>query len=229
MRLAYLGHSSILIITSKGSKIIIDPYNLKVNRKFPKVESDIVLISHEHPDHNGALLVKGSPKILRRTSNFLSSFEIKTSKNEVIEFLAVPSFHDGFEGKKLGPNTIWVFTVDGIKVAHCGDLGHTLKENQIKEIGIVDVLIAPIGGGDYTIGPKEFLVVMEQLKSMISIPIHYKTSYTPWIKVSVDEIRYPGIQTFDDYVIYIQSLPELPKVFVFPEEVWQKIPEEINI
>lgn len=228
MKIIYLGHSSVLIKTTKGSKIVIDPYNLKVNRKFPLVEADIVLVSHGHPDHNGAFLVKGNPKVLRRTTDFLSSFEMKTDKGEVIEFIAVPTFHDNFEGRKYGPNTIWVFTIEGIKVAHCGDLGHTLKENQLKEIGVVDVLIAPVGGGEYTIGPKEFLIVMEQLKSMIAIPVHYKTSFTPWIHSSVDEINFPGKEILEDYWIEIRTLPQLPKIFVFPESVWSKIPEQIN-
>lgn len=228
MKLSYLGHSSFLITTKKGTKIVIDPYTLKVNKRFPSVSAEIVLISHNHPDHNGAHLVKNNPKILRRTTDYLSSFEIKTLNNEIIEFIGIPCFHDKFEGKKYGPNTIWVFSCDGIKLAHLGDLGHTLKEQQIKEVGIVDVMIAPIGGGGYTLDPKEFLVVMEQLKAMIAIPVHYKTQYTPWISSSLEEIQFPGKEVFSNYEIEINSLTPLPKVFIFPEEVWDKIPEEIN-
>jgi len=228
MKLVYLGHSSILFVTRRGSRIVIDPYNLKVNKKFPQLSADVVLISHLHPDHNGSHLVGGNPKVLRRTTEFLSSFEVKTSKNEIIEFLAVPSFHDEMEGRKYGPNTIWVFSIDGIRIAHCGDLGHILKEQQIKEIGVVDILVAPIGGGGYTIGPKEFLIVMEQLKSMISIPVHYKTSFTSWINCTLDDINYPGKQVLQDFYVVVQSLPQLPKIFIFPEEVWDKIPEIID-
>lgn len=228
MKLSYLGHSSFLITTKKGTKMVIDPYNLKVNRKFPSVSAEIVLISHNHPDHNGAHLVKNNPKILRRTTDYLSSFEIKTANNEIIEFISIPSFHDKLEGKKYGPNTIWVFSCDGIKIAYLGDLGHILKEQQIKEMGIIDVMIAPIGGGDYTLDPKEFLVVMEQLKAMIAIPVHYKTQYTPWISCSLEELQFPGKEVFSNYEIEVNSLPSLPKVFIFPEEVWDKIPEEIN-
>ncbi|MEN3015513.1 MAG: MBL fold metallo-hydrolase [bacterium] len=228
MKLTYLGHSSVMISTNHGSRIIIDPYHLKVNKTFPKVKSDVVLISHLHPDHNAPHLVMGNPKVLRRTTDSLASFEIKFDK-EVIEFLAIPSFHDNLEGKKYGPNTIWFFVVDGIRVAHCGDLGHILKEQQINQIGgIVDVLIAPVGGGGYTIGPSEILILMEQLKAMICIPIHYKTSYTPWIASSWDEINYPSIQVCNDYFVTINSLPELPKILVFPEEIWQQIPESID-
>ena len=227
MKLIYLGHSSVLIVTKKGSRILIDPYNLKVTKKFPTVTSDIVLISHDHPDHNAGYLVKGSPQILKRKTNFLSSFEIKTSKNEIIEFLAIPSFHDKQEGKKLGPNTIWVFSVDGLKIAHCGDLGHTLKEEHTKQMGFIDILIAPIGGGNYTIDPKEFLIIMEQSKAMISIPVHYKTEYTNWITSTPDEISFPGKEILSDYTIEINNLPSLPKVFVFPPEIWNQIPQEI--
>jgi len=228
MKLTYLGHSSILITTQRGSRIVIDPYKFKVNKEFPKVEADIVLISHEHPDHNAAFLIQGKPIILRRTTNYLSSFEIKTPKGETIEFLAVPTFHDSIEGKKLGPNTVWVFNVDGLRIAHFGDIGHTLRENQTKEIGIVDIMIAPIGGGSYTISPKEFLIIMEQVKAIISIPVHFKTSFTPWIEETPENLTFPGKEILNNYFISFFQLPSLPKVYVFTEEVWKSLPEVIS-
>jgi L-ascorbate metabolism protein UlaG (beta-lactamase superfamily) len=228
MKITYLGHSSVLITTQRGSRIVIDPYKFKVNREFPKVIADVVLVSHEHPDHNAAFLVQGNPIVLKRKTDYLSSFEIKTPAGELIEFLAVPTFHDNIGGKKLGPNTVWVFNVDRFRIAHFGDIGHTLKENQVKEIGMIDIMIAPIGGGEYTISSKEFFIIMEQVKAIVSIPIHFKTSFTPWIKESLDSIVFPGKEELNNYFISLFSLPTLPKVYVFPEEVWRSLPEEIS-
>ena len=167
-------------------------------------------------------------KTLKRTTNFVSSFEIKTTTNDIIEFTAVPSFHDKLEGKKLGPNTIWTFYIDGIKITHVGDLGHLLKDQDLKIIGTTDILIAPIGGGDYTINFKEFLILMDQLKSIVSIPVHYKTKYTPWISDSLDIVDFPAIEKLDDYILNLFTIPLIPKIYLFPEEVWDKIPEKIS-
>lgn len=235
MKLYYLGHSSFLIESRKGYRIAIDPYHLKVSKTYPEVSAELVLITHEHPDHNAYWLIKNvktddkelQPKVLKRTTDFVSSFEIKTSTNDLIEFLAIPTFHDKFEGKRLGPNTIWTFYVDGIKITHCGDLGHLLKDKDLKIIGSTDVLIAPIGGGDYTINFREFLVLMEQLKSIISIPVHFKTKYTLWISDSVDVIDFPSVEILDDFIFNILALPPIPKVYVFNENVWDKIPNKI--
>jgi len=236
MKLYYLGHSSFLIESKKGIRIVIDPYHLKVNKKFPEVSAEVVLITHEHPDHNGYWLIKPfkiedkeiQSKTLKRTTNFVSFFEIKTTTNDIIEFTAVPSFHDKLEGKKLGPNTIWTFYIDGIKITHVGDLGHLLKDQDLKIIGTTDILIAPIGGGDYTINFKEFLILMDQLKSIVSIPVHYKTKYTPWISDSLDIVDFPAIEKLDDYILNLFTIPPIPKIYLFPEEVWDKIPEKIS-
>jgi L-ascorbate metabolism protein UlaG (beta-lactamase superfamily) len=91
-----------------------------------------------------------------------------------ISFKGISTFHDPSKGSERGTNTIFIFSVDGIRVCHLGDLGHILSENELAEIGPVDLLLIPVGGY-FTIDPKEATRVAEQLKPKVLIPMHFKT------------------------------------------------------
>jgi L-ascorbate metabolism protein UlaG (beta-lactamase superfamily) len=74
-----------------------------------------------------------------------------------------------------GLNTVFVLEVDGVKIVHLGDLGHTLSPADVKKIGPVDVLMIPVGGV-YTLNGSEAKKVVEQLKPrQFIIPMHYGT------------------------------------------------------
>jgi len=98
-----------------------------------------------------------------------------TGKSEAkgIIFRGIGSFHDKEKGAKRGPNTIFVFAVEGITFCHLGDLGHLLSDEQIKEIGKVDVLFIPVGGGP-TINAEEATEITNKLKPKIAMPMHYR-------------------------------------------------------
>jgi L-ascorbate metabolism protein UlaG (beta-lactamase superfamily) len=86
----------------------------------------------------------------------------------------VATFHDAQQGSKRGKNIIFTFDIDGVRVCHCGDLGHALTHEQVKEIGQVDVLLVPVGG-IYTIDAAGAYEVVKQLKPAVTIPMHFKT------------------------------------------------------
>ncbi len=146
--------------------VVTDPFESgKVGFKFPKTEADIVTISHDHWDHNRADLVGGSPKAV----NGPGEYEIKG-----VSIFGMPTYHDAKKGQERGKNTVYVITIDKIRVCHLGDLGHTLSEEQVGEAGEVDVLLAPVGGV-YTIGAKEAGEIISRLEPKVVIPMHYKT------------------------------------------------------
>ena len=91
-----------------------------------------------------------------------------------MEITGIKSYHDGQRGKLRGLNTIFCFVLDGIKVCHLGDLGHTLSRAQVKTIGSVDLLFLPVGGR-YTIDAAGANEVMRQLHPAVTVPMHYKT------------------------------------------------------
>jgi L-ascorbate metabolism protein UlaG (beta-lactamase superfamily) len=92
-----------------------------------------------------------------------------------IEIQGIAAYHDNAEGKRAGGNTIYCFTVDGMKVCHFGDLGHMLSDAQFAEIGKVDVLLTPMGG-NYTMDAATATAIMNRLKPAVTIPMHYRNS-----------------------------------------------------
>jgi len=92
-----------------------------------------------------------------------------------VSVIGYPSFHDAKQGTVRGKNTIYVIEADGLRLAHFGDLGHTLSDDLINEIGSIDVLMIPVGGGNLTIGPKEATEIVGKIDPYFIIPMHYAT------------------------------------------------------
>lgn len=167
MNVKWLGHAHFLISSDKA-KIALDPFDNSVGYPMPAITADILLMSHGHFDHSNASAVKGNPIQI-------TGYGKKSAKG--IDFMGVKTYHDDQQGKSgRGENTVFVWEMDGIKFAHCGDLGHLLSEQQVKEIGPVDVVMIPVGGF-YTIDSKVAAQNIEKLKPRVVIPMHYKQPF----------------------------------------------------
>lgn len=181
MKIKWLGHSSFMITSDAGIRIITDPYEPAfVAAGGPsygeiKETADIVTVSHEHTDHNNVAAVRGKPEIVKGTA-----------RSKGIEFKGIPTYHDEAGGKKRGNNTILCFEVDGIRVCHLGDLGHRLSDRQVAELGNIDILLIPVGGF-FTIDAKVTTEVCNQLKPRVILPMHYKTDKCGFPIAGVDE------------------------------------------
>ena len=166
MKIKWFGQSCFMITSENGTKILMDPYKNALGYKLPEeIAADIVATSHNHSDHNYISAVKGS---------FVHINGIGRFSELGIEIKGVETFHDKVSGAKKGKNTIYNFKIDGINVCHCGDLGHTLDSNLVEEIGNVDILLLPVGGG-FTIDAFDAVNVMKQLNPAVAIPMHYRT------------------------------------------------------
>jgi L-ascorbate metabolism protein UlaG (beta-lactamase superfamily) len=131
------------------------------------VEADLLLVTHEHGDHNGVEAIGGDPAVLRSTAGRLDS--------PVGEVVAIASEHDTAAGTQRGPNTIFVFGLDGLRVAHFGDFGQrALRDEQAEAIGSVDLVFLPVGAGP-TIGPEQAALIIERLGPRWVVPMHYRT------------------------------------------------------
>jgi L-ascorbate metabolism protein UlaG (beta-lactamase superfamily) len=137
---------------------------------YPPIEgvaADLILVTHEHGDHNGVEAIGGDPVILGATAGTLES--------PVGEVIAVASEHDSAAGTQRGPNAIFRFELDGIRVAHLGDFGQrALREEQAEAIGAVDLLFVPVGGGP-TIGAEQAGAIVDRLAPRWVVPMHYRT------------------------------------------------------
>ncbi len=164
MEVTYLGHAAFLL-KHKEVKLVCDPFEGEVGFKLPKVEANIVTISHDHFDHNAAGLISGEPRVI----NGPGEYEVKG-----VTILGVASWHDNKLGAEKGPNTIYSIRMDEVNLCHLGDLGHTLSDEQVSLLGEVDVLMVPTGGV-FSLDPETAWKVVEQINPYIIIPMHFKT------------------------------------------------------
>lgn len=131
------------------------------------VQTDVLLITHEHGDHNAVEAVGGSPQILRSTAG--------TFESPLGTVVAVASEHDDAGGTERGPNTIFCFGLDGLRLCHFGDFGQAvLRDEQALAIGEVDVLFIPVGGGP-TIGAEQAAAIVRELQPRLVVPMHFRT------------------------------------------------------
>ena len=169
MKIKWYGHASFLITSDQGVKIIVDPYEPGFMGQLTYGQigdsADFVLVSHEHGDHNHAATLPGSPKVVKGTgAKTISGIPVK----------GISAFHDRSNGSERGVNTIFTLSVDGIRICHLGDLGHILSGKELAEIGLVDLLLLPVGGY-FTVDAGEATQIAEQIKPKILIPMHFKT------------------------------------------------------
>jgi L-ascorbate metabolism protein UlaG (beta-lactamase superfamily) len=167
MKVKWLGHASFLITSKGGTKIITDPYAVGGGLDYSPIRetADVVLVSHDHGDHNNVSAVQGKPEVVRGSGK-------KAAKG--IQFKGIATSHDASQGTQRGSNTVFCFTIDDLKLCHLGDLGHVLSPGQVAEIGAVDILFVPVGGF-FTIDAPVAGRVCDQLKPRITIPMHFKT------------------------------------------------------
>jgi len=175
MRIRWFGQSTFLI---SGERLVfIDPFgdmDVLAGRglrfDYPPVEgveADLLLVTHEHLDHNAVEVIGGSPVILRSTAG--------TFESPVGEVIAVASEHDEVAGTERGPNTIFRFSLDGLRLSHFGDFGQAeLRPEQRKAIGDLDVLLLPVGAGP-TVGGESAAAIVRALRPRLVIPMHYGT------------------------------------------------------
>jgi L-ascorbate metabolism protein UlaG (beta-lactamase superfamily) len=175
VKLRWFGQSAFLIEAGEGS-VFIDPFGdmsalagRGLRFDYPPIEgvrADLVLVTHEHRDHNAVEVVEGDPAVVRLAG---------THETPLGEVVGVASEHDPEAGIRRGPNAIFRLTLDGLRVAHMGDFGQeVLRAEQRAALGDVDVLVVPVGGGP-TIGPEQATAIAGELGAHWIIPMHYGT------------------------------------------------------
>lgn len=154
-------------IQGDKATVITDPYNNSFGLKVPRLAGDIVTSSHDHDDHNNVTAVKGLDDKSPFVINSPGEYEVKDTF-----IYGIPSWHDAKGGADRGPNIIYRIEMDGVSLAHLGDLGHTLENGQIAKLEGVDILMIPVGG-KYTIDGKEATKIISQIEPRLVIPMHY--------------------------------------------------------
>jgi L-ascorbate metabolism protein UlaG (beta-lactamase superfamily) len=172
------GQSFFEVQSSQGTRVVFDPHAIEEYGK-TNVRADLVLISHLHNDHTqvDVLVDKDKAKIIKglKGTRKRGDWNLIDEKFRDIRVRTVGVYHDTVRGLERGENTVFIVTMDDLRLVFLGDLGHLLTEEQVKEIGPVDVLFIPVGGV-YTINGSEAKQVVEQLKPrQYIIPMHFGT------------------------------------------------------
>lgn len=207
MEISYFGQSCFKIV-GKNITAAIDPYSPKLGLKLPKIDADVLMISHGHYDHNYKEGVRGDYLLLDSPGEY----EIKECF-----FQGIPSFHDDKQGAERGVNTIFTMEIDGIHVCHLGDLGTELDNEQLELVDGVDILMIPVGG-TYTIDAKTAVKIINDVSPKIVIPMHYKLpGSTETTLASLDKFlgeigEEP--ETLEKIKVMKKDLPEEMKVVV---------------
>jgi L-ascorbate metabolism protein UlaG (beta-lactamase superfamily) len=165
MDITWLGHSCFRL-KCKEATVVTDPYDKSIGLTFPRLQADIVTISHDHAGHNHGAGVGGSPRVVSGPGEY----EIKN-----VFITGIAAYHDAEQGKNRGKVTIYLIEMDDLVICHLGDLGHVLSQEQIEEIGRIDVLLAPVGGGN-SLNAAQAAEVVSLLEPRAVIPMHYHTS-----------------------------------------------------
>jgi len=211
MNISYKGQSCFVIqLGSKegASSIVIDPFDDKTGLKVPKLTADILLISHDHYDHNNEKAVSGDYFKIDGPGEY-------DVKSVFVDGIA--SFHDNSNGTERGINTIYVIEAEEMRVCHLGDLGQKeLTAEQLNSIGLVDILMIPVGG-TYTIDGSEAVKIMSAIEPKVIIPMHYKL---PKLKVKLD-----GPEEFFK-AVGIKKAETLPKLSIKRKDISE---EEVKI
>ncbi len=193
-------------VKAKDGTVAIDPH-AGTGLPESKLKADILLITHNHDDHNNVKAVKGISGKDPFTISGPGEYEFGN-----ITVTGVASSHDGKEIGEGNKNTIYVFKTEDISVCHLGDLGQkSLSDSQLEAVNGVDVLMIPVGG-NYTISGKEALDIISQIEPRIVVPMHYKI---PGLSIDISDVsefaKAEGIsaETAKDVLkIKAASLPE---------------------
>jgi L-ascorbate metabolism protein UlaG (beta-lactamase superfamily) len=176
MRVSWHGQSA-FTLDGDAATVFIDPWgdmsaaaSRGIEWNYPEISApavDLLIVTHEHSDHNGVEKIDGEPALVRSLAG--------THESPLGKVVAIASEHDGVAGTERGPNTIVVFELDGIRVAHFGDLGQpALRPGQRAHLEGIDLMFIPVGGG-FTINGATAAGIALDLGVPWVVPMHYRT------------------------------------------------------
>ncbi len=203
----WYGHSSFLIHSGSQTKVVADP-NFNVT---PGIQADAVTVSNDHFTHNNTGAVTGNPIILRGITFRQTWNPIRTSVKD-IAIVNIPSQR----GQSWGgvANSIFVYEMGSLCVAHLGNIGHLLTPEQEKVLQRVDVMMIPIDAMT-NLGFDDIMKVIDQVKPPIVIPMHYDVARQGELFAAFAKEHYPVRKIANSQLVLSRAiLPKSTEIFV---------------
>jgi L-ascorbate metabolism protein UlaG (beta-lactamase superfamily) len=164
MEIKFYGHAC-FSITEAGATVVTDPFQPEIGLKLPKLKADAITVSHDAPPYNNVEAIEGEPKLF----SWPGEYETKN-----IHFKLIHSFHNQKEDTEQLENNVTVIHWEGVRFCHLGAQGTKLTPEQLEQVGEVDILFVPVGGG-VCLDPKKAKELVEQIEPRIIIPMCYHT------------------------------------------------------
>jgi L-ascorbate metabolism protein UlaG (beta-lactamase superfamily) len=170
----WLGHGCFRL-RGKNAAVVTDPYPPSIGLKLPKLEAELVTVSHQHSNHSYTQAVAAAGF----TIDGPGEYEIAG-----VGVFGLPTYHDSSSGTERGRNTVYVIELDDVRTCHLGDLGHRLGDQDAEAIGTVDVLLVPVGGRN-TLSAAQAAEVVRQIEPRVVVPMHFSI---PGLKIDLDPV-----------------------------------------
>jgi L-ascorbate metabolism protein UlaG (beta-lactamase superfamily) len=212
VRITYIGHATFLIESPQLVRIATD-YNDHVR---PPALPDIVTMNHAHSSHYTDRPDPGITHVLRGWRDDGAPAGHDISLRDVRVRSVATNIRDWSGGTARHGNSIFVFEVGSLCIAHLGHLHHTLTPQQLAEIGKVDVVMFPVDGS-VTLDLDGMIEVLGALKAPLMIPMHFFSAST--LERFLARVRDAYTITYGEtpsLVVSRSSLPSTPQVLVLP-------------
>ena len=213
VRITYVGHSTFLIESPQLVRIATD-YNDYVR---PPILPDIITMNHAHSTHYTDHPDPAIKHVLRGwgpTPDQPARHDITVGDVRVRN---VPTnIRDWGGGTERHGNSIFIFEVANMCIAHLGHLHHTLTQQQLNEIGRVDIVFVPVDG-NYTLDLDGMIEVLQALKAPLMVPMHYFSAFT--LQRFIERVRETWtveMSEIPSMIVSKTTLPTAPKVTVLP-------------
>ena len=203
----WYGHSSFLIHSGSQTKVVADP-NFNVT---PGIQADAVTVSNDHFTHNNTGAVTGNPIILRGITFRQTWNPIRTNVKD-ITIVNIPSQR----GQSWGAiaNSIFIYEMGSLCLAHLGNIGHLLTPEQEKVMQRVDVMMIPIDAMT-NLGFEDIMKVIDQVKPPIVIPMHYDVARQGELFTAFAKEHYPVRKVASSQLELSRAmLPKATEIFV---------------
>jgi L-ascorbate metabolism protein UlaG (beta-lactamase superfamily) len=215
VNLRYLGHSTFLLTSPKGVTMATDYNDYIPIQPAPTIAT--MNIAHEthyslNPDPKIKHLLKGwNPTPGTAQIHDLTEQDVRVRNIPT----NLRSFGDESSFMQYG-NSVFVFEVSGLCIAHLGHLHHTLTVQQLAQIGQMDVVLVPVDGS-WTLDMPGTMEVLKALKAPLVIPMHYFSEFTLGRFMEAAQKHFP-VKRFQsaEMVIARDRLPAKTEVWVLP-------------
>ncbi len=211
VRLTYIGHSSFIIESPGGTRIVTDYAGYSAG-----IVPDAVTMNRAHSSHYTDTPDPAIKHVLRGWNPEGGPAVIDEQIGDIRVRNVSTDIRGGMVGRQKDGNSIFIFEVAGLCIGHLGHLHHLLGPEYVGLIGRLDIVMVPVDGG-YTMGQQEMLDVMRTLKARIVIPMHYfgPTTLNRFIGTMGQDYQLE-VSSTPERIVSAETLPDTPKLLVLP-------------